>query len=154
MVKYKMLWLIVFGIPLMLGVVVLWVHFGVRPEHYSAPVLMEPVLWSTDATLLFRHGSCDQSIDPYKSEMLGVRDVSWRDDTTLMVQANVVINCGEDILSGSYERSADNTLILSYQSPQCGGTVSCARCICAHELSYTISNIEKNEYNIVLNRVL
>ncbi|KYK29210.1 MAG: hypothetical protein HXS48_01805 [Theionarchaea archaeon] len=99
--------------------------------------------------LEFSAGPCDESIDAY-TEDLGVKEVTWIDDTTLVVTVLVGINCAEEIEGGDF-RIVGNTIILQFTSPQCE---TCTFCVCAHELTYKFTNLEKKEYQFELERIL
>lgn len=111
-------------------------------EFDPCPVVGNPVVE-------FSSGECDQSIDPYNSEEHGIKETSWLDDTTLQVKAIVSINCAEAIESGDFEISEEK-ITLVYNSPKCGEM--CALCMCAHELEYKFSNVERKEYSFELKR--
>ena len=98
--------------------------------------------------LKFSAGPCDETIDPYTSN-LGVKDVTWIDDTTLEVTAYVNINCAEEIKGGSFEIYGSR-IVLVYNSPQCE---TCTFCLCAHKLTYRFTDLEKEEYIFELKRI-
>ena len=96
----------------------------------------------------FSAGPCDESIDPYETD-LGIEDVTWVDDTTLVVTAYVNINCAEEITGGDFKIYGDK-IILEYTSPECE---TCTFCLCAHKLTYRFTNLEKKEYHFELSRI-
>jgi hypothetical protein len=98
--------------------------------------------------LEFSAGPCDTSINPLETDM-GVQEVVWSDDTTLVVTVLVGLNCAEEIEGGDFE-ILGNRIILVYTSPKCE---TCATCMCAHELTYTFTNLEKKEYQFELKRI-
>ena len=53
---------------------------------------------STQAALDFSYGSCDSSID---DSNLGVREVEWIADRTVVVTAVVSLNCAETVQRGT-----------------------------------------------------
>ena len=97
--------------------------------------------------LEFSVGECD--LDPYGKEE-GVQETTWLDNTTLEVKAYVIINCAEEIESGSYELVND-TIILRYICPKCE---ECAKCLCGYELTYTFTHLEQKEYQFEIERIL
>lgn len=99
--------------------------------------------------LEFSAGPCDESIDPYNTDF-GVKETTWIDETTLVVTVLVGINCAEEIEGGDYQLYG-NKIVLQYISPQCE---TCTFCICAHELTYKFTNLEKKEYQFELERIL
>jgi len=101
---------------------------------------------STQANLEFSFGSCDSSID---DSNLGVREVEWIADRTVVVTAVVSLNCAETVQWGDYEVSGD-IVVLKYKSRRCG--LRCAECRCAHELIYRITDIDKKAYRFELVR--
>ena len=100
------------------------------------------------ANFEFESGPCDASVDPYDQTSMGVKDVSWINDKTLQVTANVSLNCAENIGNGGYEVSG-NKIILKYKSPTCE---TCAKCMCSHKLTYRLINLEKKDYTFELKR--
>ena len=93
-------------------------------------------------------GPCDENTIPYIKENLGIKDVTWLDDTTLKIKAIVSINCANTIGHGNYKTSIGNEgLFLEYKiiKPISGIVASC---MCAHELNYTISDLEQKDYSI------
>jgi hypothetical protein len=99
--------------------------------------------------LEFSAGPCDESIDPRQEDM-GVKDTHWVDDTTLVVTVMVGLNCAVEIEDGNYHIVGE-IIILKYTAPECD---VCATCECAHELTYTFTNIEKKDYTFELERIL
>jgi hypothetical protein len=78
----------------------------------------------------------------------GIQEFTWLNEGSLNVKAVVLINCADKINSGSYLIN-ENNLILQYKIKKPFFNII-AECICAHELSYTIKNIEKKDYKIEL----
>lgn len=96
----------------------------------------------------FSAGPCDNSIDPYTAD-LGVKDIRWVNDETLVVTVYVNINCAEEITKGSYQ-ILGNKIMLEYTAPECQ---TCTFCLCAHKLVYTFKNIKKADYEFDLERI-
>jgi hypothetical protein len=90
----------------------------------------------------FSSSECQGPISNYKE---GVKSQNWLDDTTLQIQAYVIINCCNKIEKGNVEIRG-NKIILGYFSV---GEDLC-NCICGHNLTYTIRNIEKKDYAVNL----
>lgn len=99
----------------------------------------------------FEAGPCDTTIGPYNQSELGIKETNWLDDKTLHIKAYVSINCAEEITGVDFEIN-DDKIILVYDSPRCGENFTCARCMCAHELTYHFSELEKKEYSFELKR--
>ncbi|MBU6998619.1 MAG: hypothetical protein HXS41_01870 [Theionarchaea archaeon] len=97
--------------------------------------------------LEFSAGPCDSDIDPYNTDM-GVKNVRWIDDETLVVTVYVNINCAEEITDGDYQILGD-TIILEYTAPECK---TCTFCLCAHKMTYRFQNLEKKEYQFELKK--
>lgn len=95
----------------------------------------------------FSTSGCDESIDTRGN--MGVKKVDWLDDTTVVVVVQVNINCAEEIEGGDFY-ILGNTITLKYISPKCE---TCAFCLCAHEMVYKFTNLEKKEYQFVLERI-
>ena len=98
--------------------------------------------------LEFTAGPCDETIDPLETD-LGIQETTWVDDTTLVVTVLVGINCAEEIESGSF-KLLGNKIILQYTSPKCE---TCTFCLCTHELVYTFTDLEKDDYQFELERI-
>lgn len=95
----------------------------------------------------FSTSGCDESIDT-RGDM-GVKKVDWIDDTTVVVTVRVNINCAEEIEGGDFY-ILGNTITLKYISPECK---TCAFCLCAHEMTYKFTNLEKKDYQFELERI-
>ncbi|MGD2249074.1 MAG: hypothetical protein PVF58_11770 [Candidatus Methanofastidiosia archaeon] len=122
-----------------------------KPEYaiIGIVILVMASCISQSPHLKFSAGPCDKSIDPRQEDM-GVKDTHWVEETTLVVTVMVGLNCAEEIEGGDYYIIGD-TITLKYTSPQCD---VCATCECAHELTYTFTNIKKKEYTFKLERIL
>ncbi|MCD4740847.1 hypothetical protein K8R43_06765 [archaeon] len=96
----------------------------------------------------FSSGPCNDTLSPYDTQN-HINSTLWTDYTTLQVNAIVVINCDEEIDSGNFNLE-DNKLTLSFDYTPCGELGACALCMCPHELTYTLSNMEKRDYDIIL----
>ncbi len=105
---------------------------------------------SQEIVMEFASGPCDPKISPYDSSNLGIKEITWIDNTTLQVKAYVSINCVEEIKNGDYDIT-DDRIILIYKSPRCKDI--CAKCLCAHELVYNFINLERKDYQFELKRV-
>jgi len=80
---------------------------------------------------------------------MGVQDVTWVDETTLIVTVYVGINCAEEIEGGDFE-IYDSRIILIYTSPMCE---TCTFCLCAQEMTYKFTNLEKKDYQFEIKRI-
>ena len=87
---------------------------------------------------------------PFNSSDLGIKEITWINDTSLQVKAYVNINCAEKIENTDYE-IIDGKIVLIYKSPRC--KIFCANCFCTHELVYNFTNLEKKDYQFELKRV-
>ena len=123
-----------------------WLIFGAVAVLVT--VIFSGCVGQPSVELEFSVGECD--LDPYGEEE-GVRETTWLDDTTLEVKVYVIINCAEEIESGSYELIND-TIILRYTCPECDG--ECVRCLCGHELTYTFTHLEHKDYQFEIERIL
>ncbi len=103
-----------------------------------------------ETVMEFSSGPCDPDISPCDSSELGIKQITWINETTLKVKAYVSINCAEEIESGNYEITNDK-IILIYKSPRCKDV--CANCLCAHELVYNFTNLKRKDYQFELKRV-
>ena len=81
----------------------------------------------------------------------GINETNWIDDTTLNVKANVLINCGEEIINGSYQLVND-TITLNYIAPECNPE-NCMDCMCGVVLFYNFTNLHKKNYTFRLVRL-
>ena len=103
-----------------------------------------------ETVMEFSSGPCDPDISPCDSSELGIKQITWINETTLKVKAYVSINCAEEIKSGNYEITNDK-IILICKSPRCKD--ACANCLCAHELVYNFTNLKRKNYQFELKRV-
>lgn len=99
--------------------------------------------------LKFSAAPCDEKIDPYDPSNLGVKEVSWVDEATLVVTVYVSVNCAEKIESGDYE-IVNGKIILKYTAPRCE---VCTTCNCARVLTYEFSNLPRKEYQFEVRRI-
>ena len=85
-------------------------------------------------------------------DQFAIKEINWLDNATLQINTYLIINCAEKIEYGDYKRIND-TVILKYNSPACNGKNPCMDCICAHELLYKFTNLEKRDYQFELERI-
>ena len=100
----------------------------------------------------FSNVSCDlEFIDPYNESQLGVKNITWIDETTVNIRAYISLNCAYWI-EGAGFHIHNSTISLSYfVGRQKHGTgILMANCICAASLNFTLSNLEPGEYNFEL----
>ena len=81
--------------------------------------------------------------------VLGVTSTEWTGES-LVVKANVNINCHETIENGSYELRYGE-LYLSFVSEKCE---ACEECTSVHELTYNIKDIPPGNYEVHLQRIM
>jgi len=118
---------------------------------YSGPRGLRLLDGSCTSHMEFTASACDDSIDAYDDEQLGVTNINWVDNVTLELTAIISLNCEENVSFGLHYRQEDNKLSLSYNAPACRD--NCAKCNCAHEIKYRIKGIEKKDYDIKLLRI-
>jgi len=88
------------------------------------------------------------SANPWDESQLGVKEINWSEDNkSLEITANVSINCAFEIGNGSVKLE-DGVLKLEYEVIRYGDIV--ADCICAQEITFVISNIYEDDYEIEL----
>ena len=97
----------------------------------------------------FVGGSCDESIDPWDESELGIKQINWTTANSVVISGNVSMNCAENALTGRYTVE-NNNLSLEYFIPKCK---TCARCMCGSQLTFTIPNLPKTDYQIQMKRV-
>lgn len=107
---------------------------------------------SYDSNLDFSYGPCNNSINTFDESSLGIQEFVWLTNDSLQVKAHVSLNCVEKIKRGNYEMTGDSISLL-YKASTCGGLRSCARCMCAHELVYVISDLDKKDYSFILESI-
>lgn len=100
-------------------------------------------------SLEFDSGPCDQSVSPYDSSALGVKETVWTGPKELEVKAYVSINCAEKIDGGNFTVEG-NVIVLTYSAPHC---TICTTCNCAHLLTYRISNLPRITYQFSIERI-
>lgn len=122
-----------------------WLIFGVVAVLVTA--IFSGCVRQPPVELEFSVGECETG--PFETEE-GVQETTWLDDTTLEVKVYVIINCAEEIESGSYELIND-TITLRYTCPECE---ECVKCLCGHELTYTFTHLEHKEYQFEIERIL
>lgn len=88
----------------------------------------------------------DVSVDPWNQSQLGIKEITWIDETTVYIRAYVSINCAYWI-EGAGFRIYNNTINLTYYV---GKGSMMAYCNCAHGLSFTLRNLEPGKYNFEL----
>jgi hypothetical protein len=88
----------------------------------------------------------------FNGSALGVKETRWLNDTSLLVNVGVIVNCGLDLVKGSI--SLNNlTLNLMYEIK--GNESNMLRCNNYFDLYYIISNIEQEDFiNIQLVQIL
>jgi len=123
-----------------------WLIFGV--VAVLATAIFSGCVGQPSVELEFSVGDCD--LDP-SGEEEGVQETTWLDDTTLEVKVYVIVNCAEEVESGSYELVND-TIILIYTCPECED--DCLKCLCGYELTYTFTNLEQMDYHFAIVRIL
>ncbi len=91
-----------------------------------------------ETKLEFISSECQGLINSHEE---GVKETTWKNDSTLEVTAYVIINCCNEIKNGAYEL-LDNKITLKFED---AGNNECD-CICGHNLTYKFSDFEKKDY--------
>ena len=88
------------------------------------------------------------ALDEGASELLKSVRKTWKNESTLLVNAHVAVNCLLEIKSGDY-KTEGKFLTLKYRTynPSPGLAAACA---CLHEVSYEITSLKKDDYEIRL----
>jgi len=102
-----------------------------------------------DISLNFSFSEC--GVFSFDESDTGINETIWIDNTTLNVKANVLINCGEEIINGSYQL-VDDKITLYYNSPEC--VEECMDCMCGVVLYYNFTNLDKKDYQFELERIV
>jgi len=103
----------------------------------------------SEPTMNFSKSEC--GVFAFDESDIGINETTWIDDTTLNVKANVLINCGEEIINGSY-LLVDDIITLYYNSPEC--VEECMDCMCGVVLYYNFTNLDKKDYQFQLERIV
>jgi len=89
---------------------------------------------------------CNQ-VSAYEKDKMGIQEITWINDNALSVKVYISTFCGgEDILFPSYQITS-NDITLKYTSVK---GYNLTKCTCTRELIYTIHNLAKKDYNILL----
>ncbi len=94
----------------------------------------------------FTAAPCIPSMDPYTGPKAGILNHSWTDHRMLSVEAYLKTYCGGAVISGDYSVQGDQ-LVLLYNVTADGPVTSC---LCTHRLVYAISNIERRDFQVVI----
>lgn len=89
---------------------------------------------------------CDSSEEAYLPPVSGISSQKWTDYSTLVVKGFVKTFCGGAEITGNFSIDG-NDLILKY-GISIGNPVT--SCICIHQVTYKISNLEHNDYSVSL----
>lgn len=100
---------------------------------------------SDDGILLdFTSSECD--LNPYNNSELGVKNVTWKDNSTLQINTVIGIGCNLKIKEGDYVIENNNvTLLCDIYNPT---SQAFTECFCTFELTYVFYNITKQDYQI------
>ena len=114
---------------------------GTNGEQSNTTKIDRPII------LEFINDCCnDVYVDPFNKSQLGIKEITWINETTVNILAYVSTNCAYWI-EGAGFHIYNNKISLTYYI---GKTDLIAYCICAHGLSFTLSNLEPGEYNFEL----
>jgi len=107
---------------------------------------------SESIILEFFEGCCDpESVDPWNESQLGMKKITWLDNSTVTIQAYVSINCAFWIEGGGFHIH-NNTITLTYFVGRTlfGEGILMANCICSASISFSLSNLDSEEYTFEL----
>ncbi len=93
--------------------------------------------------LSFARRGCLAEENPYGPPKAGVISKRWHKNR-LIVRCFVKTYCGGAAIKGSYLLE-DDTVLLQYGIKK---SFAITRCMCAHEVMYTIKDIPRKDYNI------
>jgi len=123
-------------------------------EFFETEKVEEEQNESSESIILeFLEECCDpESVDPWNESQLGIKEITWLDNSTVFIQAYISINCAFWIEGGGFYVH-NNTITLTYYIGQEGfkteegleGLVM-ANCICATGLSFTLSNLNSTDF--------
>jgi hypothetical protein len=111
-------------------------------------IILPLLIFNKNKNFEFSAGECNNSLAAHDKAQQGIREINWLNDTTIQINAVVSINCANKIKGGDYNQDG-NDLALKYKT---SWSYFMASCMCAHELNYKISNIERKDYNITINQ--
>ncbi len=124
---------------------------GKNPALFIVPLILIlltiVVLTNNPGKLDFSWSECRNYVGLH--EGIGVKEVKWIDEKTVEIKTNISINCAEEIKRGSHH-IIGNDLVLTYTIS--GNLFTVASCNCIHELTYRISDIEKRNYEVKLQK--
>ena len=78
-----------------------------------------------------------------RPEAEGITETYWENDTTLLLKANVAVNCAMEIKRGEIEIIKD-TLSVVYVTAS--DPLVRAKCFCGYKLTYRIFDIQQMDY--------
>jgi hypothetical protein len=94
----------------------------------------------------FTTAPCIPPMDPYTGPPAGVLNQSWSQERMLSLEAYLNTYCAGAVITGDFAIEGDQ-LVLLYNITTEGPVTSC---LCTHRLVYTILNIEKREYRVMI----
>lgn len=106
-----------------------------------------PLLNPTPKNLEFSLKKCNEDVSAYDHNDLGIKEVTWLNDSTIFVKAHISTFCGGENISFPSYRISDNTLILKYTRVKENAITKCS---CAKEINYTIHDIPNSNYEVRL----
>lgn len=112
-----------------------------------AILLISGCLQASSPSLTFTTAPCDQTINPYSPPQAAVTDQRWVDEKTLSIEGYVKTWCSGGKITGSFTIDGNNLNLL--YSVIADGPVT--TCLCAHNVTYTLSNLKHRTYAISLN---
>ncbi len=127
---------------LFLSISAIW-KWGTQQRNFSNETVI------TQQNLSITIKDCDETIDPWNPEDLGVKESQWLNDDTLFIKTHIHMLCGGESISKASYTMEDTQLELLYSTER-GGQIT--RCICAKELDYTISDLPFKDYSVSLRR--
>ncbi|MFH1258107.1 MAG: hypothetical protein ABIG96_01640 [Candidatus Micrarchaeota archaeon] len=108
--------------------------------YSSLPVRNPNLVFSTSRCVNFNEESPTDYLILNQSNL----NVSWKNQTTLVIEGIIVTHCGGDKITGDY--SVDGNEITLKSKVEMGAIVT--GCICPHKVTYELLNLEKKDYSI------
>ncbi len=116
-------------------------------NNQSAPIENEPIITQNNLQISLKE--CDDTIDPWNEENLGVKESEWLDESTLLIKTHISLLCGGESLSKASYEINNNELEVVYATKRAD---QITKCICAKELDYSVSDLPKKEYSVSIRR--
>lgn len=112
-----------------------------------SPAAANSINYHKPQNLDFSNKPCSKDISGFDMDKMGIKEVTWKDNTTLSVKAYVTTYCAGATISYPNYKIEKNNLTLEYTIIN---EDTHAKCMCARELNYTITDLPKEDYNVLL----